>query len=303
MRLSLILLFVCMITNTVLAQTGVEYPNKETSNYTSSMKSNDYTYLVWDRNDYGDDHFNPNLINTPKFFYWDNDDNKLHYLLDTGNMSQLHAKFNTMGIGISNSQHVLHVKGNSTGGSANPLVSFENTGTGGNYLNFINEFGNRNFRFNQTNSGHGRFYISDKDGNDKIELYSVGDVLFNNAGNVGIGTANPTEILTVAGTTKTEEVIVEENIGADFVFEEAYDLPGLSELETFIQANKHLPEIPPAEEMIRDGVKVGELQMKLLQKIEELTLYVIELEKRDQQKTGEIQELRAVIHQLREKME
>ena len=95
-------------------------------------------------------------------------------------------------------------------------------------------------------------------------------------GRVGIGTISPDEKLTVAGSGKFKEVIVEENTGADFVFEEGYKLPDLSELEEFINANKHLPEIPTAEQMKEEGVKVGELQIKLLQKIEELTLYAIQ---------------------------
>ncbi|MEX2345031.1 MAG: hypothetical protein WD604_05415 [Balneolaceae bacterium] len=110
------------------------------------------------------------------------------------------------------------------------------------------------------------------------------------SGNIGIGTTAPEEKLTVAGTVKSREVIVEEDTGADFVFKEGYNLPGLEELEAFIKANKHLPEIPPAEEMIRDGVKVGDLQMKLLQKIEELTLYTLEQQKKiealEQQHSG-----------------
>lgn len=101
-----------------------------------------------------------------------------------------------------------------------------------------------------------------------------------NTGFVGIGTTSPTELLTVNGTAKAEEVIVVENVGADFVFEEDYALPELSEVEAHIKQHKRLPEIPSAEEMIEDGVKVGDLQMKLLQKVEELTLYILDQEKR-----------------------
>ena len=118
---------------------------------------------------------------------------------------------------------------------------------------------------------------------------------------MGVGTADPDEKLTVAGTVKSKEVIVEENAGADFVFEEGYDLPTLANIEQFIKANKHLEGIPSAEEMKANGVKVGELQIKLLQKIEELTLYAIEQEKRDQQKDKVIEELLKRIEQLEKK--
>ena len=100
------------------------------------------------------------------------------------------------------------------------------------------------------------------------------------AGKVGIGTLNPTAKLTVAGDIKAREVKIEANAGADFVFADDYCLRSLTEVELFITENKHLPEIAPADEMIQNGVNMGEFQIQLLQKIEELTLYVIELEKR-----------------------
>jgi len=99
------------------------------------------------------------------------------------------------------------------------------------------------------------------------------------SGNVGIGTDNPTHKLTVAGTIGAREVIVDANTGADFVFAPDYRLRPLSEVEQFIAANRHLPEIAPADEMAQNGVNMGEFQIQLLQKIEELTLYVIEQQK------------------------
>ena len=102
-------------------------------------------------------------------------------------------------------------------------------------------------------------------------------------GNVGIRTTIPDAKLAVRGKIHAQEVKVELNIpGPDYVFEKSYGLKPLSEVEAFIGQNKHLPEIPSAKTMKEDGIKVGEMQMKLLQKIEELTLYIIELEKRVQ---------------------
>ena len=69
-------------------------------------------------------------------------------------------------------------------------------------------------------------------------------------------------------------------LGADFVFAEDYQLRPLSEVKAFIQENKHLPEIKSAQEMQEKGVGVNELQTQLLQKIEELTLYLIQQEER-----------------------
>jgi hypothetical protein len=101
-------------------------------------------------------------------------------------------------------------------------------------------------------------------------------IRFNYDGNVGIGTQNPTHLLTVNGTVKAEELVLSP-VGADFVFEDDYELRSLNEVEAYIKKNKHLPEIPSAEEMERDGVGAGKLQSKLLQKVEELTLYMIEM--------------------------
>ena len=67
--------------------------------------------------------------------------------------------------------------------------------------------------------------------------------------------------------------------GADYVFEEEYELMNLEEVKAFIEKNNHLPGIPSAAEMQKQGMSIGEMNTKLLEKIEELTLYMIELKK------------------------
>ena len=94
-------------------------------------------------------------------------------------------------------------------------------------------------------------------------------------GKVGIGTINPTYKLDVIGTIRAREIKVDLN-GADFVFENGYKLMSLNELEKFIKEQKHLPEITTAKDMEKNGTELGDLNSKLLQKIEELTLYTIE---------------------------
>lgn len=98
-------------------------------------------------------------------------------------------------------------------------------------------------------------------------------------GDIGIGTATPKEKLDVAGTIRAKEVKVEVNAGADHVFNEDYNLKALSEVETFVKENKHLPEIQSEKQMQEEGLNINEFQIKLLKKIEELTLYVIEQDK------------------------
>ncbi len=105
-------------------------------------------------------------------------------------------------------------------------------------------------------------------------IYCVGE-------NVGIGTDTPDSKLTVNGTIHTKEVKVDLNgfPAPDFVFDEDYNLSALEETEKYIEANKHLPEIPSANEMEANGINLKELNLKLLQKVEELTLYLIEQSK------------------------
>jgi hypothetical protein len=98
-------------------------------------------------------------------------------------------------------------------------------------------------------------------------------------GNVGIGTDNPTYKLSVNGNIRTKEVVVETG-WADYVFEEKYKLKTLEEVEKFIGQNKHLAGIPSAGEIEKNGLFVGDTQKKMMEKIEELTLYMIQLNKR-----------------------
>ncbi len=99
-------------------------------------------------------------------------------------------------------------------------------------------------------------------------------------GNVGIGTTTPDSKLSVNGTIHSKEVRVDMNSWPDYVFEKEYTLPSLREVELFIKREGHLEGVPSAEEVKMDGLMLGEMEAKLLQKIEELTLYIIRLEKR-----------------------
>ncbi|WP_448105170.1 hypothetical protein [Pedobacter panaciterrae] len=100
-------------------------------------------------------------------------------------------------------------------------------------------------------------------------------------GNVGIGTTSPTEKLSVKGKIRAQEIKVESANWPDYVFAKDYKLPSLKETEKYIDEKGHLPGIPSAEEVKVNGIDLGEMNAKLLQKIEELTLHLIEKEKKE----------------------
>lgn len=97
-------------------------------------------------------------------------------------------------------------------------------------------------------------------------------------GNVGIGTSTPDNKLDVLGVIRANEVIVETG-WADYVFQDDYKLKPLSEVEAFIKEKKHLPSLPSATTIQEKGAHVAELMTKMMEKIEELTLYSIEQKK------------------------
>lgn len=102
-------------------------------------------------------------------------------------------------------------------------------------------------------------------------------------GNVGIGETNPQYKLAVNGTIKAKEILVDIAGWSDFVFKKDYNLKPLKEVEKHIKDNGHLPEMPSEKEILKNGYNLGEMDAKLLQKIEELTLYMIEIKKENEE--------------------
>lgn len=115
-----------------------------------------------------------------------------------------------------------------------------------------------------------------------IERSGYGPYLtINTFGNILIAKKTQTNTsykLDVAGKVRANEVVVN-TTGADFVFADDYKMSTLKEVESFVKTNKHLPGIASAAEMTEKGMEVGELTKTLLQKVEELTLYIIEQQK------------------------
>ncbi len=110
-----------------------------------------------------------------------------------------------------------------------------------------------------------------------IAPYGLPAVVVRPGGAVGIGTTNPTHKLEVAGTIRAQEVIVETSGWSDYVFAPGYQLTPLAEVKAHIAAKGTLPGIPSAAEVATQGVSVGDMQAKLLAKLEEMTLHLIAL--------------------------
>jgi len=192
-------------------------------------------------------------------------------------------KYGRVGIGTDIPNNILHLK-TSSGAIAMTLQ----TGTSYSYL---------------CNDGNNIILASDlgTTGYKLLVSRSAPDnsLIINSVGNVGIGTTSPGTKLDVIGTIRAQEVKVCLSQGCDFVFKNDYKLMDLKTLESFVTTNQHLPEIASEKEMVENGVNMKEMQMKLLQKIEELTLYTIEQNK----KITELEKQNAKIQALEKKVE
>jgi hypothetical protein len=122
-------------------------------------------------------------------------------------------------------------------------------------------------------------------------------------GNVGIGTNTPgTYKLAVAGKIRATEVMVEALPWADYVFKPTYRLRPLAEVKTFIDKNHHLPDMPSEAEVAKNGINVGEINKLLTQKVEELTLYLIELKKDNEQQQSIVKQQDKLLKNIQAKL-
>ena len=110
-------------------------------------------------------------------------------------------------------------------------------------------------------------------------MQSGNNIYFNN-GNVGIGTDSPQTKLAVNGEISAKKLTITQTGWADYVFDKNYKLLTPEQIEKYILANKHLPGMPSAKEIENYGVSVGDNQVLLLKKIEELTLLMIKQNKK-----------------------
>lgn len=120
----------------------------------------------------------------------------------------------------------------------------------------------------------------------------------NNWVSIGTTVPKPGYELSVDGQIVCEELLVENSADwPDYVFDENYPLKSLEEVEAHIKERKHLPGIPTAEEVAKNGISVGKMQKSLMEKIEELTLHLIQQNKRMAEQEARIQQLEAKLVQ------
>lgn len=130
-------------------------------------------------------------------------------------------------------------------------------------------------------------------GSQKMSVSSSGNVLIGKTTQVNTG-----YVLDVGGSARMNSVVVN-TTGADFVFDPKYRLPALAEVGQFIQKNHHLPQIPSAKDMQVNGLDVGGVEIKLLQKVEELTLYLMEEHNKNVELEDRIKTLEATLKKNR----
>lgn len=187
-----------------------------------------------------------------------------------------------VGIGISTPRQTLDVNGRIY--LANGVIQ-----TGGSTITTTSELGlyslnsGSNVRF-VTNNGPIKFFTDGGTnpigGVQKMSIQEDGKVLIGDPVVVTMPTGYKLYVQTGILTEKVKVAVASSANWADYVFEKDYVLKNLNELETFIKTNKHLPNISSAQEVVKEGLDLGAMDAKLLEKIEELTLYIIEQNKR-----------------------
>jgi len=204
------------------------------------------------------------------------------YSTDTTEYPRPYINYNNrVGFGTTAPDQQIDVRGNIAMGRRAQSATTRYIGLQGTDGTFGTSTGTTGISVSQTAAGDSQlqFYTGQWGSADQARM------TITKAGVVGIGTATPCTgstsncLLAVKGSVRANEVIVDTG-WSDYVFDADHKIAPLSEVEDYIAQNHHLPDMPSAKEVAESGVSVGEMQSKLLAKIEELTLHMIELEKR-----------------------
>ncbi|GGH79770.1 hypothetical protein HNQ91_005009 [Filimonas zeae] len=181
-----------------------------------------------------------------------------------------------VGIGTSTPANKLYVNGNM--GISGPIYM-----PGGTLYSDVNNMA----------SLHNGGFVWANTANTTSKMVLGSDATLSLYGNMYIGTTNNQKDLNVNGKIKTRKVTVTQTNWPDYVFDSSYQLKPLHQVEKFITANKHLPEVPSAATVAKEGIDLGDNQVVLLKKIEELTLYIIQQNKRIESLEQQMQTMKA----------
>ncbi len=218
---------------------------------------------------------------------------------------------NRIGIGTNSPEELLDVDGDSEFGTGTGVLKIKQgnlTFDGEERTYLIHDRGtNRKIGLGITDNGSVRNYIELFEGNAPNNQYidfgiqGVSAMKINAEGKVAIGTTDfsGSHELRVEGSIGAREIKVEASSWSDFVFENDYKLRTLEEVEEHIAEKGHLPEIPSEAEVTENGINLGEMNAKLLQKIEELTLYLIEQNKELKSANQKIEKLQKEVSALK----
>lgn len=213
----------------------------------------------------------------------------------------------------STSSHALRLSTN----AHNNNQKIEFTALGGTYHSIVSNTHTGNLQIRAGDGGSGHEVLFFTDGNGRAGVSSLGGLAVGNTyysnntaanrliveGDVGIGTTSPTEKLEVNGTVRSKKVRVEATGWPDYVFSRNYKLRTLNELEKYIKENEHLPDVPSAATIEKQGLDLGAMDATLLKKVEELTLYTIDQEKKLENQAARIRQQDAVIQNLLKRLE